>query len=175
MFFRREPDLPVDIRRVGKGPAVIALFIGIVALAQDLHGLADARFVVIVHDAGLDLGDHVRALPGDLGIRIFHLCRARALLRGERKRTDALELVFLQKVTELGKFRLALAGKAGDKARAEHKAWDLAAELGEQLLDVFAVAAAVHAAEDIVVDVLDRDIQILDDLRLVRQHVNQLL
>ena len=164
MFFRREPDLPVDIRRVGKGPAVIALFIGIVALAQDLHGLADARFVVIVHDAGLDLGDHVRALPGDLGIRIFHLCRARALLRGERKRTDALELVFLQKVTELGKFRLALAGKAGDKARAEHKAWDLAAELGKQLLDVFAVAAAVHAAEDIVVDVLDRDIKILDDL-----------
>ena len=59
------------------------------------------RFVVIVHDAGLDLGDHVRALPGDLGIRIFHLCRARALLRGERKRTDALELEFLQKVTQL--------------------------------------------------------------------------
>ena len=76
---------------------------------------------------------------------------------------------------EAESIRLSLTGKAGDKARAEHKAWDLAAELGEQLLDVFAVAAAVHAAEDIVVDVLDRDIQILDDLRLVRQHVDQLL
>ena len=153
----------------------LLIAVGVVVGADDRQNLSDERGCEIIHYARLNIHDEVCAALSLLKRNMLHFrCRG-ALLRGERKRTDALELVFLQKVTELGKFRLALAGKAGDKARAEHKAWDLAAELGKQLLDVFAVSAAVHAAEDIVVDVLDRDIQILDDLRLVRQHVNQLL
>ena len=49
------------------------------------------------------------------------------------------------------------------------------AELCEQLPDIFAVAAPVHFTQDLVVDMLDGNIQIFDDLRLVCQNVDQLL
>ena len=71
-----------------------------------------------------------------------------------RKRTDALELVFLQKVTELGKFRLALAGQARDEARAQHKTRNARAQLLQQRADALDVVqraglvVALHHRDD---------------------------
>ena len=91
VFFRCEPDLPVNVGRIGIGSAVIAVLVRVIALAEHLHDLTDTGLVIVVHNARLNLRNLLCALLGDLGIRIFHLCRARALLRGERKRTDALD------------------------------------------------------------------------------------
>ena len=175
MFFRCEPDFPVNVGRIGIGSAVIAFLVRVIALAEHLHDLTDTGLVIVVHNARLNLRNLLCALLGDLGIRIFHFGCACALFGRKRERTDAFKLVFLQEIAQLCKFHLALAGKTGNEARAEHKAGDLMAELCEQLPDIFAVAAPVHFTQDLVVDMLDGNIQIFDDLRLVCQNVDQLL
>ena len=48
-------------------------------------------------------------------------------------------------------------------------------KLFEERADLLARAAAVHAAEDRIVDVLDRDIKILDDLILGCDLVDELV
>ena len=62
MFFRCEPDLPVNVGRIGIGSAVIAVLVRVIALTESLHRLAETALVVFVHDPGLQLRDALRAL-----------------------------------------------------------------------------------------------------------------
>ena len=80
MFFRCEPDLPVNVGRIGIGSAVIAVLVRVIALAEHLHDLTDTGLVIVVHNARLNLCNLLCALLGDLGIRIFHFGCACALL-----------------------------------------------------------------------------------------------
>ncbi len=99
----------------------------------------------------------------------------RPLLGGEGEDADALNARLLQEGAELFKLLFALAGKPRDEARAEHQPRDALAQSAKQRADLVPGAAPVHALQDCVIDVLDGDIQIFDDLIVLRDLVDQLV
>ena len=70
--------------------------------------------------------------------------------------------------------RVRLAGEPADERGAQRQAWNPVAKLVQQLLGVLP-RWAVHSEKRQVRDVLQRDVDVLGDLRNVRDRVNQLL
>ena len=138
-------------------------------MAHDEHVKlpADKRLGKAVHDLRLDLHAQLCAALRLLGrTSVGHNGGGRSLLGGVGKYAGAFDFRLAEEFAQLFKFRLALAGKPCDERCAQHKPRNALAQLLEERADLFARAAAVHAAKDGVVDVLDRDIKILDDLIL---------
>ena len=129
----------------------------------------------VLHDRGLELEDQIGAALGFLIIHMLHLRGGGPFLGGEGEDADALDTGLLEKFAQLIKFGLSLAGEPRDQTRAQHQTGDALAQRFEEPADVRARAAAVHALEDRIVDVLDGDVQILDDFGIVRDLVDELL
>ena len=145
-------------------------------LAQNSHVPPDTGGVVVVHDAGLQLEDEIGAALGLVRLAaVGHHGGGRPLLGGEREHAHALEPHLAQPGAQLLKLGIALAGQARDEARAQHKTRNARAQLLQQRADLVAGAVAVHAAENVVVDVLDGDVEILDDLVLICDEVDELV
>ena len=96
-------------------------------------------------------------------------------MRSARRCASSGSQRLTQPDAQLLKFRLALAGESRDEARAQHKARDARTQLLQQGADLVTGAVTVHAAENVVVDVLDGDVEILDDLILIRDEVDELV
>ena len=142
---------------------------------QHAQRLPDEALQKRVHDGLLQLQNQIRAAPRLRFVDVLHLRRGGTLLGGEGEDAGALDLRLAQKCAQLLEFRLALTGQARNQARAQHETRDAPAQRAKQGADLPAGAPAVHLFQDAVVDVLDRDIQILHDLVVARDLVNQLL
>ena len=129
-----------------------------------------------VHDLRLDLHAELGAALRLLGrTSVGHESGGCSLLGGVGEYTGALDLRLAEKIAQLFKFRFALAGETRDERRAQYQTGDPLAQLFEERADLLSRAAAVHAAEDRIVDVLDRDIKILDDFILGCDLVDELV
>ena len=147
----------------------------VVIFVQDPDGLSQEAITVVVHDGGLKLHDQIGPA---LGLRLVHMghggCRC-ALLGGEGEHAHPLNAGLLQKIAQLLKFRLPLAGQTGNQAGAQHQTGDALPQGLKKAPDLPAGAPAVHGLQDAVVDMLDGDIQIFDDLVIGGDLVNQLV
>ena len=151
------------------------LGLAVEALAQHLPLRSQNRLVVRVDDVGLNVHHQLRPAAGLLHVHMVHLGRPGALLRGEGEHPGPFNLCLPEKDTQLFQLRLALAGQAGDEAGPQHQAGDAGPELCQQVQQLRLGIPAVHGLQDPVVAVLDGDVQILDDLGLLRNGVDQLL
>ena len=97
------------------------------------------------------------------------------LLRGEGERTHPLHAGFPQEVAQLLKFFLTLAGQTGNQAGANDQTRDIIPQLLQQRPQERAIAAAVHQLQNLVVAVLDGNIQVFDNLRLLRHHPDEFI
>ena len=89
---------------------------------------------------------HLHVRTGDKLIRQFG--GLGALLGRKLEHAHALDLGFLQKAAQLGKFLLGLARQADDQAGAQHKAGDARAQVCDQRGELVPVARTVHRAQD---------------------------
>ena len=100
--------------------------------------------------------------------------RRRARLERVGKDADALETRRFDEVEQFLELRLGLAGEADDERRPQRQVGDRRAQLAEQVLGRGAVDAPLHALQHAVVDVLQRHVEVRDDLLRARQRLDQL-
>lgn len=98
-----------------------------------------------------------------------------ARLRGIGEDPGAFQAEFMEELAQRLEILLGLAGEAGDEAGPQDQAGDPLAQLAEEVAGLLSAAPAVHGLEHMVADVLDGNVQIFDDLRLVGDHVNELV
>ena len=128
--------------------------------ADDRQNLSDERGCEIIHYACLNIHDEVCAALSLLKRNMLHFrCRG-ALLRGEGENAGALDLGFEQEAAQLLKLILALAWQTGNKACAQNKSGDTAAQSFKQCAYIVARAVPVHGFQDLVIYMLDGYVQI---------------
>ena len=147
----------------------------IVAVYQNFHGFSQHGGVIIIHDAGLNHLDNLSPFLGNLCVRILHLGGRGSLFRGKGKGTDPFQPQLPQELTELLELLLTLTGKTGNDAGADYQSGNPAAELGEQTAQKFSVSPTVHQLQNLAVAVLNGNVQILDNFRLLCHDIHQLI
>ena len=172
-----DEDLAVDLGGVLDGAALpeeLGLF-GFafdeeVDLAADPLGLGlRADLLLELHQlaaAGLDgaLGDF------ELGVELEGFG---ALFVGVGEDAEPVDLRGLDEGFELLVVVFGLAGEADDEAGADDDAGDDAAGLLDEVEEDFGVAAALHALEDAGAGVLQRDVEVLGDVVVLRDGLEQ--
>ena len=104
------------------------------------------------------------ALLGLLVNLTVHLRGGGVFLRRVGKAAEPVKPHRAHKIAELGVLLLGLAGEAGDQRRAQRQPGQRGAQPGDRILNRMAVAAAAHRGQHPVVAVLDRQIEIGQNL-----------
>ena len=134
------------------------------------------RGVIVVEYAGLKLLDDETAVLLGLGVDLVgHFGGFRALLGRVFEHADALDGGILEKFAQLSEFIIGLAGQADDQARAQHETRDAAAHILDEGGELRTVARTVHRAQDALRNVLERNIEVFYDLRLLSDDVDELV
>ena len=168
--------MAVYLDRVRIGAAVPQALLVVEALDEHLHDLAVTRGVIVVEHAGLKLLDDETAVLLGLGVDLVgHFGGLRALLGRILEHADALDGDILEELAQLSEFLVGLAGQADDQARAQHETRDAAAHILDELCERRAVARTVHRAQDALRNVLERNIEVFYDLRLLSDDVDELV
>ena len=168
--------MAVYLDRVRIGAAVPQLLLIVEALDEHLHDLAVTRGIVVVEYAGLKLLDDETAVLLGLGVDLVgHFGGLRALLGRILEYADALDGGILEKLAQLSEFIVGLAGQADDQARAQHETRDAAAHILDERGKLRAVTRTVHRAQDALRNVLERNIEVFYDLRLLSDDVDELV
>ena len=176
LFFRREEHLAVDVRRVHRAAAEPALGVAVEALGQHLDVAAHLLFAEAVHDVHLRIHDELGAVVLDLLVDLVgQLGRRGVLLLRVGEAAEALKLHLLDELGKLGEVRFGLAREAGDQRRAQRDARDLLPDLPHQRREARTVAAAVHRLQNPARRVLQRQVDVFDDLFLFGDRVEQLV
>ena len=146
------------------------------AFDEDVDLLADHRLVASAADLALDLHELLLARTGDRGIdAVRQHRRRRARLDRVRERAGAIELRLGDELAQLVELGVGLAGVTDDERRAQHDVVDALAQLLHELARHAPRVTAAHALQHRVADVLERDVDVLDDLRLARDRVDQIV
>ena len=101
-----------------------------------------------------------------LGHLLTHERCRRVLLLGVSKDAELIEPLCLNKIAQRLIMRVRLPGKSNDKRRANRHARDALTQFLDEPLDARARIGAVHRAQHRVMRVLEREINVFDDLRL---------
>ena len=88
---------------------------------------------------------------------------------------QSLKANIFSKLGKLLKLFLGLPGEARNKGGAENNVRNSVFDFVEQRCEAFSVAAAVHPLQNFAVAVLQRNINVFNDLILARDNVNQLV
>ena len=92
-----------------------------------------------------------------------------------RERAGAIELRLGDELAQLVELAVGLARMADDERRAQHEPVDARLERLHQLARDAARVTAPHPLEHRIADVLERHVDVLDDLGLARDRVDQLV
>lgn len=163
-----EENLAVDLGRIGVASAVMRLGNRIKALAEDGQTLAELLAVKLVGNTELRV--HYNVVPILLCLLVDLIgkaVRGSVLLAGVRERAEAVKPRFLNVRAQLLEFRLRLAWEADDGGGADDYAGYLTAQTRYRVADNGAAAVAVHPTENVLGDVLYRNIDVLADTVVV--------
>ena len=105
---------------------------------------------------------------------IRHLCRRSILLRRIGKYPQPFKFHLVYKVYHFLMFFFCLPGKSGDQRGSKADIRDLPAQLLQNLNQLLLRRSAAHPFQDPVIGMLDRQIQVMADLRLCLYSLNQL-
>ena len=168
--------MAVYLDRIRVGTAIPQALLLVKALAEHLHDLTVAGGIVVVEHTGLQLfDDQTAVLLGLVVDLVGQLCGLRAFLRRILEHTDTLNADILQELTQLGKLVLGLTRQTDDQACTQYKPRNTLAHILDQPGKFRAVTRTVHGTQNTLRDMLQRNIQILYDFRLIRNHVDQLV
>ena len=174
-FLGRDPHPAVNIRRIRIGSPVKLLRFLIEAVHQDLHLRTDSGRIVLIHDSGLQFLNNANAFRGSVRIHMLHSGGRCSLFRRKHEGANPLHSGFLQKVQQLLKFFLSLSRQAGNQACADDKPGDPISKLCQQVTQERTVPSPVHPLQNFIVTVLNGNVQILDNLRLLCNYIDQFI
>ena len=124
----------------------------------------------------LELHDEVLAMYLHLFVDlVFHLRRHGPLFRGEREAAEVVEAAGLHEFRELFELFVGLAGEARHDRRANDHVRHSLPDLPDERLKGLSVTGAMHAAQDRLVRVLQRDVEVVADFRVGRHDVEQFI
>ena len=124
----------------------------------------------------LELHDEVLAMYLHLFVDlVFHLRRHGPLFRGEREAAEVVEAAGLHEFREFFELFIGLAGEARHDRRANDHVRHSLPDLPDERLKGLSVTGAMHAAQDRLVRVLQRDVEVVADFRVGRHDVEQFI
>ena len=168
--FARHVDAAINVGGIGFAAGDAGF------LDEDLDGFAHVGFGDIAGDSLLQCHQLVPAGFLHLGQDLVgHLGATRAVLSRVAENTEAFELGLLDKLAELGDVGVGFAGEADDESSADRDARDAGADALDQVANVVAACLALHAAEHVVADVLERNVDVAGDLRALRDRADELI
>ena len=106
---------------------------------------------------------------------VRHVVGRRALLARIREDADLVEAHLLDEVAQRVVLGIRLAREADDERRADRHAGDALAQLLDQRAHLLLCVGAAHAAQHGVVRMLQRQVDVLADLRLARNRLDELV
>mmetsp|Transcript_19655 Transcript_19655/g.63859 ORF Transcript_19655/g.63859 Transcript_19655/m.63859 type:complete len:256 (-) Transcript_19655:867-1634(-) len=164
----------VYVRRLETSPPdKVAVFVD--RVDEDILDRSDAGLGVGGDDVLAEADELVAARLARLGLHLkLHLARGRAFLFAVRKHAHTLKFEILAKVDEVAVLLVRLAREAGDEGGAQSEPRDAVAELVEQSHRMLLVRA-VHPQQSHVVHVLERNVDVLANLRDFSNGIDELV
>ena len=120
-------------------------------------------------------GEFTALLPSLRSDLLLHLAGHRAVFTRVGEDAQALEAGLLDEVDQRLEMGGALAGEPDDERGPQRDARDARADAGDQIPDVLARGLAAHPGQHVVVDVLERHVDIPGDLRAFGNGPDQLV
>ena len=147
--------------------AEIHIGVAVKALTDYLVGVAYHTCVIFAHAYFLLARDYIRsALSFALVYLVGHFGGGSILFRRIGKAAKTLKLYIVYKFGKFAELLLRFTGEARDKRCSQHHTGNFTAELCKQFTQALLVAATVHIAENFLVAVLYRNVNIIQHLVL---------
>ncbi|EGF33370.1 Putative membrane-associated oxidoreductase [Oxalobacteraceae bacterium IMCC9480] len=166
--WRLDVDDAIDFRRIGRRAANTAT--AVECIDEHAQGLAYLGLKALGRDLFLQQHHAAAALFAQFfRYRVVERVGSRAFDRRVGKAAQAVNFGFFQEVQQVLELGVGLAREAGDKSRADRDVGTHRAP-GLDALDVFfAIGRTLHALEDIGVGVLQRHVEVRQDVAFVHQ------
>src|SRR6267378_820412 len=103
----------------------------------------------------------------------WHFCSARAFLLRIFEHPQPLKSSATDEIKKAGEFLFGFPGKSDDESGTQRHAWNSSAQPADQIFDVLTRRFSPHAPQHLVVDMLQRNIDVASDLVAVRDGVDQ--
>ena len=168
----RNLDDSVNIGCFGVGTAEKEFFVR--AVNKGFNNGADSCAVQLKGDLHLLTHEPVKSLLGGFRIDCVRHGGGRcAVLGGIGECAHPVERMFRHETHKLVKIRFGFAGKAEHDGCAENEPGSTAADIVRDFADVFRAAVAVHVAQHMCRDMLNRNVDIIADFRVAVHCVNK--
>ncbi len=112
---------------------------------------------------------------GGNGGSVVQSARGGAGFRGELEDADVFEAKAADKFQQFLVLLFGFGGEAGDEGGAERDAGDPFAELAEEGFDLIARHLAAHGVEDLIVDMLQRHVDVFHDVAAIGERFDHVI